>query len=297
MFSSQCLSRHSLKAHPSFGGFSVSRNAVAPVESSPAVFNLPLGQPMSYESPASTSSSCFTKNLNSLENTSSVGNQATEVSSLAVNILLTDSILNIFKDLNFDSCTICVCNTNIDGNDVGLYLPDRRKEELYRCHCAFSAIVNRRHGLYSGLFYEDEDEITGYRHGDRDSHKRSCLHSSRWAAVSDDHQSSNKGLPMSKDEMEQKSQDIMILLKDQFSTLFPSCAVTSNCYSLNQPEYDELRSKWGSLEFAGEFHASKHHRLIVNLLNMLFSLCQQVRHFSLVVSFVGMYDNYSKCIV
>lgn len=33
-----------------------------------------------------------------------------EANSLVVNILLGDTALNIFRDHNFDSCTLCVCN-------------------------------------------------------------------------------------------------------------------------------------------------------------------------------------------
>lgn len=51
-----------------------------------------------------------------------------EASSLLVNILLYDTSLNIFRDHNFDSCTLCVCNAgpncvgNIRGADSGIYL-------------------------------------------------------------------------------------------------------------------------------------------------------------------------------
>lgn len=51
-----------------------------------------------------------------------------DVSSLTLNILLTDTAFNIFRDHNFDSCTLCVCNAqgkvvgNIRGADAGIYL-------------------------------------------------------------------------------------------------------------------------------------------------------------------------------
>jgi mediator of RNA polymerase II transcription subunit 13 len=56
------------------------------------------------------------------------GQKAPEASSLLVNVLLYDTSLNIFRDHNFDSCTICVCNAgpkcvgNIRGLDSGIYL-------------------------------------------------------------------------------------------------------------------------------------------------------------------------------
>lgn len=52
------------------------------------------------------------------------------------------------------------------GSDVSVYLPDTTKGSSsgFKCSCAFSAAVNRRFGYNSGLFYEDEVEITGFRH-------------------------------------------------------------------------------------------------------------------------------------
>ncbi|XP_058124920.1 mediator of RNA polymerase II transcription subunit 13 [Anopheles coustani] len=51
-----------------------------------------------------------------------------ETNALLVNVLLYDTALNIFRDHNFKSCTLCVCNAgakcvgNIRGADSGLYL-------------------------------------------------------------------------------------------------------------------------------------------------------------------------------
>ncbi|XP_046680000.1 mediator of RNA polymerase II transcription subunit 13 isoform X3 [Homalodisca vitripennis] len=104
-----------------------------------------------------------------------------EANSLVVNILLGDTALNIFRDHNFDSCTLCVCNAgpkvvgNIRGADAGVYLPTGppfsggvfspahhpQEDDPIRCSCGFSAVVNRRLSHRSGLFLEDEMEITG----------------------------------------------------------------------------------------------------------------------------------------
>lgn len=109
-----------------------------------------------------------------------------EANSLVVNILLADTALNIFRDHNFDSCTLCVCNAgpkvvgNIRGADAGVYLPQAGTsispyvppgvfspghhppdEDPIKCTCGFSAVVNRRLSHRSGLFLEDEMEITG----------------------------------------------------------------------------------------------------------------------------------------
>lgn len=51
-----------------------------------------------------------------------------EAHSLLVNMSLTDSMLNLYKDQSFESCNICVCNMNILGNDLGLYLPREKFE-------------------------------------------------------------------------------------------------------------------------------------------------------------------------
>ncbi|XP_066998213.1 mediator of RNA polymerase II transcription subunit 13 isoform X2 [Anabrus simplex] len=180
----------------------------------------PCPPPPPYELPSpatSTASSYLNKNLNSVEPVPTPNMaRAPEANSLVVNILLGDTALNIFRDHNFDSCTLCVCNAgpkvvgNIRGADAGIYLPapppqpppalpfpptspfpgmgmsgppppygmmgsspghhgaasnsainSGVEEDSIRCSCGFSAVVNRRLSHRSGLFYEDELEITG----------------------------------------------------------------------------------------------------------------------------------------
>lgn len=84
-----------------------------------------------------------------------------EAHSLFSTLLLSDSVLDIFKDRNFDSCCICACNMNVKGADVGVYIPDSTCEDQYRCMCGFSAIANRRLAHGTGLFLEDELDIFG----------------------------------------------------------------------------------------------------------------------------------------
>ncbi|XP_057674816.1 mediator of RNA polymerase II transcription subunit 13-like isoform X1 [Corythoichthys intestinalis] len=84
-----------------------------------------------------------------------------ESHSLYAILLLSDSVLNVFKDRNFDSCCICACNMNVKGADVGVYIPDSTCEDQYRCMCGFSAIVNRQLAHGTGLFLEDELDIYG----------------------------------------------------------------------------------------------------------------------------------------
>ncbi|KAK8721383.1 hypothetical protein OTU49_012808 [Cherax quadricarinatus] len=130
------------------------------------------GPPMNYElpSPASNQSSYLNKTLPSVEPPTMGLNQVPEANSLIVNVALQDSSVNLFRDHNFDSCTMCVCNNsqknvgNIRGNDGTLYLPPTHlsvEEESIKCNCGFSAIVNRRLAFQAGLFYEDEVDLTG----------------------------------------------------------------------------------------------------------------------------------------
>ncbi|KAJ8926638.1 hypothetical protein NQ314_020972 [Rhamnusium bicolor] len=177
--------------------------------------------PPPYELPSpatSTASSYLNKNLNSVEPVPTPNIQRTpEASSLVLNILLTDTAFNIFRDHNFDSCTLCVCNAggkvvgNIRGADAGIYLlnstSDKQHasaqpsspypgsnmgqpppyggmmnedhhgsdEDSIRCSCGFSAVVNRRLAHGSGLFYEDEMEITGIAEDPGEKKKSSLL--------------------------------------------------------------------------------------------------------------------------
>ncbi|XP_050307755.1 mediator of RNA polymerase II transcription subunit 13 isoform X2 [Anthonomus grandis grandis] len=182
----------------------------SPLHPHPPGFRPP---PPPYELPSpanSTTSSYLNKNINSVEPvpTPQPHHRTPEASSLVLNILLTDTAFNIFRDHNFDSCTLCVCNAgpkvvgNIRGADSGIYLLNSHSDKLHasaqptspypgmggqpppygggmmspqqqqhhvggmdedqiRCSCGFSAVVNRRLAYGSGLFYEDEMEITG----------------------------------------------------------------------------------------------------------------------------------------
>ena len=188
---------------------------------SPATFMTNQRTPMSYElqSPASNASSYMNKNMSSVDNTHT-NSQVAEVNSLAVNILLSDSILNLFKDHNFDSCTICVCNMNIKGADMGVYLTDKSNEPQYRCTCGFSAVTNRKYGARSGLFYEDEVDITGIRDERLEQRKPRLLALEHLQGGKDP----AANLPPDVTE------DTMTLLCSQFSALFPSATVLHNYY-------------------------------------------------------------------
>lgn len=145
----------------------------------------PCQPPPPYSPASSASSSYLNKNLNSEPGNVSLL-RPPEANSLIVNILLSDTLINIFRDHNFDSCTLCVCNAtpqcvgNIKGGDAATYLPQSVpptmsqyppfspapqhhfvNEELVRCNCGFSAVVNKRLSRKAGLFLEDEAEITG----------------------------------------------------------------------------------------------------------------------------------------
>ena len=82
--------------------------------------------------------------------------------SLTVNLVLSDSILNIYRDINFNSCTMCVCTNegNIKGGESLMYLPEFAGDEDNDCGCGYSAIVNRKLSHLAGMFLEDEREVT-----------------------------------------------------------------------------------------------------------------------------------------
>ena len=48
-----------------------------------------------------------------------------EANALVLNLVLSDSLFNVFRDHNFDSCTMCVCSNagNTRGRDAAKYLP------------------------------------------------------------------------------------------------------------------------------------------------------------------------------
>ncbi|XP_029056486.1 mediator of RNA polymerase II transcription subunit 13 isoform X1 [Osmia bicornis bicornis] len=145
--------------------------------------------PYDQPSPAtSTTSSYLNKNLNSIEADTPGPARAPESNSLIVNILLGDTALNIFRDHNFDSCSLCVCNAgpkvvgNIKGADAGVYLTHSwsagalyQDDDQIRCSCGFSAVVNRRLAHKAGLFFEDEMEITGIAEDPSEKKKASLV--------------------------------------------------------------------------------------------------------------------------
>lgn len=197
------------------------------IEASPANFQNSVGQqktPLSYElqSPASNASSYLNKTLNSVEN-HGTNNQLPEVNSLIVNIVLSDSLLNLFKDHNFDSCNICVCNMNIKGADVSRFLPDisSNAESQYKCTCGFSAVMNRRYGHNAGLFYEDEVDITGIRDDRFERRKRSLL------SMEYMKDSGSKLL------CEDVPQVVLELLVSQFSVPYPSSSASHHLAKLS----------------------------------------------------------------
>uniref|UniRef100_A0A2Y9D1E0 Mediator of RNA polymerase II transcription subunit 13 n=1 Tax=Anopheles dirus TaxID=7168 RepID=A0A2Y9D1E0_9DIPT len=89
----------------------------------------PLG-PSTVNQPLSSAGGCAA-GVAGMNATGTLGNRtgSIETNALLVNVLLYDTALNIFRDHNFKSCTLCVCNAgakcvgNIRGADSGLYLP------------------------------------------------------------------------------------------------------------------------------------------------------------------------------
>ncbi|KAG5450511.1 mediator complex subunit Srb9 [Clonorchis sinensis] len=118
-----------------------------------------------------------------------------KASGILVNLALSDSMLNLFKDHNFDSCNICECTSSVLGNEIDVYLsnsapqlnpsngrPQRTSlgsngggfgaHDLVGasgfgcgkdCKCGFSAVMNQKYVVNGNLFYEDEIEVTSLR--------------------------------------------------------------------------------------------------------------------------------------
>ncbi|THD20132.1 Mediator of RNA polymerase II transcription subunit 13 [Fasciola hepatica] len=124
----------------------------------------------------------------------------TEADGLLVNIMLSDSMLNLFKDHNFDSCNICECTSSVLGSEIDVYLckptatPNGSNMKAPRsstvsvgstggggigsanafvahdlvsgfgftrdCKCGFSAVMNQKFVVNGNLFYEDEIDVT-----------------------------------------------------------------------------------------------------------------------------------------
>ncbi|KAG5836638.1 hypothetical protein ANANG_G00230520 [Anguilla anguilla] len=151
-------------------------------------------------SPASTPSTC--RPLDSVEPATVA--PVPEAHSLYVNLILSESVLNLFRDCSFDSCCVCVCNMNIKGADVGVYVSDPSGETQYSCTCGFSAVVNRRYGNGSGLFLEDELDVVG-RGSDAGREAERRFEARRQAALH------RAGVP----------HELVLLLQDQCSSPFP----------------------------------------------------------------------------
>merc|ERR1719357_1509875 len=83
--------------------------------------------------------------------------------SLTINLVLSDSLLNLYRDINFNSCTMCVCTNegNIKGGESLMYLPEFAGDDDHDCKCGYSAAINRKFSHLAGMFLEDEREVTG----------------------------------------------------------------------------------------------------------------------------------------
>ena len=78
-------------------------------------------------------------------------------------MVLSDSLLILYRDINFNWCTVCVCTNdgNIKGGESLLYLPQFAGEEDFDCKCGYSGLMNRKLSHLAGMFLEDEREVTG----------------------------------------------------------------------------------------------------------------------------------------
>ncbi|XP_027203280.2 mediator complex subunit skuld [Dermatophagoides pteronyssinus] len=171
-----------------------------------------------------------------------MGSMTIECNSLMLNLLLSDSMFNLFRDHNFESCAICVCNMNIKGNDFGIYLPEnlvqrdhhqqqqqQNSDQYYQsCSCGFSAISNRHLSYFAGLFYEDEVEITGVYYDPIEANKENLL----LPDSQKDHM--NKQIEafidkdLTKSLIATNDEQFIQLLLNQSMTIFPSVSTLAN---------------------------------------------------------------------
>jgi len=123
-----------------------------------------VGAPKSVGPPSNSLASPASSNYqNKSVATPSAANPPPLANSLTVNLLVSDSLLNVHRDINFNSCTMCVCTNdgNIRGGESLLYLPEFAEGEDHDCKCGYSAVINRKLSHLSGMFLEDELEVTG----------------------------------------------------------------------------------------------------------------------------------------
>ncbi|XP_034943501.1 mediator of RNA polymerase II transcription subunit 13 isoform X3 [Chelonus insularis] len=196
--------------------------------------------PYDQPSPAtSTTSSYLNKNINSIDGDTPGPTRAPESNSLIVNILLGDTALNIFRDHNFDSCSLCVCNAgpkvvgNIKGADAGVYLAASwtsgsalfQDDDQIRCNCGFSAVVNRRLAHQAGLFYEDEMEITGIAEDPSEKKKGSL-----GAVVSPDSKTALEGLDVITPNVLELLREQCAIIQSSASSLYRAARI----YAINR---------------------------------------------------------------
>lgn len=208
--------------------------------------------PMSYElqSPASNASSYMNKHLNSVDS-GSVASTMPEAHTLIVNLVLSDSMLNIFKDHNFASCGICVCNMNTKGADAGINLPSSlipagEDEPQYKCTCGFSAVVNRHQSHRSGIFYEDELDITGHRYETYSCRKSLALVESGQQAKKGEN---NNGLEEEMNpQVDHVPHSIVDLIKEQCSHMYSTFSMFHKAEQFRL--YDRMSYHYNALEMA-----------------------------------------------
>lgn len=85
------------------------------------------------------------RNENSVESGGAVASncQMPEAHSLVATLLLSDTFLDLHRDVNFDSCPVCACTTSIAGTELGVYVRappnfDHGLQQINpRCNCGF----------------------------------------------------------------------------------------------------------------------------------------------------------------
>ena len=175
------------------------------------------------------------------------------LNSVCLNLSLSDTFLNLYRDINFDSCTLCVCtNNNIKGIDFGTYLCNdvfntsenalvvnnnhnqsangpnvlsSHSTHFVPCTCGFSCVVNRHMSAKSSKAVRLNRLIRAIEKLKMDSHEQS-LTIAYYNIVS---------LLNKLTQAEYQSRQLIILDSTNFNGLFAEDY--SDILMLNQPHY------------------------------------------------------------
>nr|XP_009860078.1 mediator of RNA polymerase II transcription subunit 13-like [Ciona intestinalis] len=156
--------------------------------------------------------------------------------AIFMNLLLSDSVLNLFRDRSFDQCALCVCNSNINGADIEMgCLPALADQEAqFRCNCGFSAVRNRAASVGNGLFLEDELEVVGAKFENEIIHAR--CRTSNYLPSDGETKRNSLGKPIDKAE---NVEELLQLAMEYSASPFTTLELCKDLDSNNFTAFDE----------------------------------------------------------